>query len=442
MLSAALLALLVSLWACAALPPDNAPLPTLSPQRHQAPLTHNLQRNRPSQALYHLELLAREGGWTPALHRQAAAAWRQLGQPDRAFFHWQQILTSAPDALTLREVAVYHLDRAQWSQAADTLERLLEQEPNNAWASAQLGMLLAPLDPARAEPLLQRAMNDPVYLPVARALRVVLLENRAQDALDSLTIPLLVGLALVEQEQWHFAEAAFSHANALYLASNGSPLPEALAYMSLAQNRQGKDGSAAILQAVQLSPNDAQIRFLQALHYRHVGALEQSLNALIQAVALSPESPALYAELGTAYRLLGDYPQAERWLQAAVTFSGEAEPYPTLLQEFYAAEAVNLGDSGFEALQALLRTNPNNADALASTGWMYYIYGDEPLARETLAQALALAPRHPTASYYLARILIDSDEAADAVPLLEAVVAGEGAYAPEAARMLEVLSSS
>jgi len=414
-------------------------VPTLSPDLRLLQIDQN-QMQRPSQALYHIEAQAAQYGWTPELHHRAGDVWVQMGDPVRAAFHWEQ--APRTDPALLQSLGETYIAQTDWVRAQETLEELLDLAPGNTWASYHLGLMLAAYDPVRAETYLQQAALDVAYLDTARAVRVTLLENRSSDVLDNVGIPVLVGLTLVEQEEWAYAELAFQQANSLYLSATGEPLAEALAYISLAQNESGKDGTEAIRRAVALQPNDAQIRFLEALHYRHHGAYQTSLQAMIQSVALSPENPVLYAELGTSYRLIGDLEQAEYWLRAAVAFSDNEAAYQALLAQFYAEEAINLGSNGIAALDSALQNNPNDPDLLAGMGWAFYSLGDQEEGRGYLEQALQLSPTNPRARYYMARVLLGiGEEPQRARDLLTSVVEDGSAFSSEAQRILQTLNS-
>lgn len=417
-----------------------APLPTLSPQGHHIAINANQQRSRPVQALYHVEALAARVGWTPDLHRQAGDLWVRLGDDDRALFHWEQAAAHQDDLLLLRAIADIYLVRGDWAPATDTLERILTQQPDNAWANYHLGMIRAPFTPTAAEAHLRQAALDPLYNEPARAVRVAIIESQQQTD-EETRLPMLIGLAMIDHELWRYAELALDHANDVSLSTVGEPLPEALAYMSLAQDRQGKDGGAAIIAAVQLAPNDAQIRYLLALHYRYAENYPASRDAMIQAVWLSPENPALYAELGTAYRLLGEFEQAERWLQTAVEYSGNAPEYQRLLALFYAEEAFNLGSDGLLALDDMLNTYPDDPDLLAGMGWALFTLGEQAQGRAQVEQALAIDPDNPRATFYKAQMLLILEEDQElARQLLEQVAASDSSFAEDARRVLETMS--
>jgi tetratricopeptide (TPR) repeat protein len=413
-------------------------LPTLSPQGHNIAVGDNLRRNRPVQALYHIEALADRFGWTPDLHQQAGDLWHTLGDTDRALFHWQQAAITTEDAALLRTLADGYMLARRWGAAADALALLINLQPENTWANFHLGMLRAPYDAAAAEPYLRQAALDPLYNEAARAVRVALIENRDLFTFDPVQQPMLVGLTLIEQELWDYAALAFAEADALSRSLSGEPFPTALAYLSLAQDRQGSAGAAAIITAVQLSPNDPQIRFLLGLHRRHVGDYGSSLEAMIQAAALAPESAALYAELGTAYRLVGDLEEAERWFQTAVNLSGGDPEFERLLALFYAEEAFELGSGGLLAIEDALQDAPEDPNLLAGQGWALYAMGQTEAGIAQVQQALAVDPTNPRARYYRAQILlVEGENLTEARRILEALVASEGAFSLEAERLLE-----
>ncbi|MEM6527185.1 MAG: tetratricopeptide repeat protein [Chloroflexota bacterium] len=417
-----------------------AVIPTISPQGHNVAIASNQRQNRPVQALYHVEALAARAGWTADLHREAGDLWERIGDPEKALFHRLQATSQYNDALLWRQIAETYVDRREWGHAADSMARILEAEPQNTWASFHLGMLRAPFRPAEAEEYLRQAALDPLYNRAARAVRVTIIEAREDATIDEARLPMLVGLTMTEHDLWPYAELAFDHANTLAAAISEEPFAEALAYRGLAQDRQGVDGLDSMVAAVQADPNNAQIRYLLALHFRYTENYDASVNAMVQAVQLAPENPALYAELGTAYRLAGDLEQAEAWLQAAVATSNSAPEYVRLLGLFYADEALNMGYNGVTALDETLTMLPDDPDVLAGLGWAQFSTGNRELGRSQVDQALEIAPDNPRAMYYKARIILFDGVNTDvAVRLLEDVAATDNDFTIEAQRLLASL---
>src|SRR5262249_45727588 len=124
-------------------------------------------------------------------------------------------------------------------------------------------------------------------------------------------------------------------------AALAAPFPEALAYMGLAKDRQGKDGSVQVTEALTLAPQNAQVLYLSGLHLRSAFDYTDSLDAFQQAVAASPTNPAYAAELSTAFRLIGDLGSDEQWLKTAVQLSNNDPRFQALLDDFYAASPTN-----------------------------------------------------------------------------------------------------
>lgn len=290
-----------------------------------------LQRTgRPMQALYHIEAAALESGWTPQLLQRSGDLWREAGDLARAADYWAAAAQADPANIPLlRGLAETYIELQRWTEASDTLEHLVQLDPNNSFAHLRLALIQAPFNPQAAEAHLRVVLREPAYNDITLPLLEVV-TNEPSDPLISMR----VGLALIEQSLWSYAELAFRHA-----ATVSAPYAEALAYAGFARDNQGKDGAALIAQAVALEPDNARIRYIQGLHYRRTGSDRASIYVLMLAVSFDPENPAYYAELGTAYRLAGDLQAAEYWLKTAVEFSNDNPRFQEMLARFYAEEA-------------------------------------------------------------------------------------------------------
>lgn len=298
---------------------SNEPLTTL-----QQRLTDNLRRRRPVQALYQAENLASRVGWTPDLLRAAGEMAYELGDRARAAAYWQAIPDEATPVPLLRQLAGIYYETQDWANLADALDRLLAAAPDNTWAHFNRGWLLAAVQPEAALPHLQAAAHVSLYRDTAFELLSVMQTTRAH-------LPMQVGITLAQRGLWAEAEYAFDQA-----VSSDGPQAEALAYMAVARDQQGKDGQEAMERAVALASQNALVRFLQGLHLRMRNDLPGSLEAFQLAAALDPVNPAYAAELGTAYHLTDDLQQAETWLKRAVTLSGGDSRFQELLDTFYA----------------------------------------------------------------------------------------------------------
>lgn len=287
-------------------------------------LTTNLQKARPIQALYHLEVLASEKGWTGDLAHTAGDLWAQLGDLNRATAYWETAARLNPaDASVLQSLAQAQLDLQHWSEATLTLNRLLELNPDDEWAHYYLGVLQVAFTPEGAAENLEFVRHSPAYQSSVEALLAISSGDSAERAMQ-------VGIVLIDHDLWGVAEMVFQ-----YAALIGDPFPESLAYVGLARDYQGKSGRTQFEQALTLNPQASQVHYLYGLHLRLMNDIAGSLNAFQQAVKLDPLNPAYAAEFAVAYQQAGDFAQAEYWFKQALTLSGNDARFQELLTQFY-----------------------------------------------------------------------------------------------------------
>lgn len=321
---AVLLALLVLIVAAFTLLRFDPPAQPLANPTER--LNLNVRQGRLMQALYQVQATAEQTAWTPQLHWQAGDLWAQAGDLTRSLPHWEAAALEIGDPALLQKLADGYVQTQRWTSASETLQQLLTIDPDNQWAHYHLGLIRAAFDSSAARQHLQIAARVPDFGEVSAAVLTAL------DGDESL-LAMNVGLALAGAELWPYAELAFQHA-----ADTDFPFAEAQAYVGIARDWQGKDGGAAIEQAVALDARSPIVHYLQGLHLRFAQDYRASLNALVQAVALDPLNPAFYTELGTAYQLADDVASAERWLKMAVEISDDPR-FAAALEQFYAESA-------------------------------------------------------------------------------------------------------
>lgn len=300
------------------------PLYWLSAQTTPDPLTAAQQSNRPLQALYQVEVLASQSGWTFDLARTAGDLWQDLGNTARAVDYWEAaIRLNSDDAPVQRKLAQGYLTLQRWSLAAVTLDKLVQLLPDDAWTHYQLGLLGVVSNAANAAEHLQIAARSALYQAISDDLLAITTTDTVNRAMQ-------VGVVLADHTEWAAAERAFQ-----YAADFQNLFPEALAYLGLARDNQGKNGRPQIEQAVTFAPQNAQVQYLYGLHLHLTGDDEASRDALERAAYLEPLNPAFAAELGLAYQRAGSFAQAEYWLQQAVTRSNGDARFQELLTQLY-----------------------------------------------------------------------------------------------------------
>lgn len=405
-------------------------LPPTPPPDYRLAIDENRRSGRPLQALYWLQAQADADGWTTAAHREAGDLWWQTGDAPRALYEWELVASEVPeDTQLIRALAAAYIDMGWWPQAVAALDRLAVLTPDDLWVQLQLGLIRAPMNPSAALSHLRRARAEAGYEETADRLLAVV-ENAPSDP----DLSMRVGLVLMDMSLWPYAEQAFTYAGVL-----NDPYPLALAYTGLMRDRQYKDGSAWLNEAMRLSPDDPDVLLVQALHLRAQGDYAASRDVLAAAVQLAPDQPVLYAELGLAYQQLGELTEAEYWLQMAVRFSNQDARYLEMLALFYADSAAGLTPEGVEALFAAAAQNAT-PDARAGVAWALFQQGQRDRGLEMIDGLLAQQPEHSRAQYYKALMLLDNDDPEAARPLLLRLSEKPSEFRAEALRLLAGLS--
>lgn len=431
----ALLAFLILIWSAVyhllSIPSDLTVLPTLAASSVSL-MNDNLVQGRLMQALYQAEAQAARTGWTPELLTAAGTIWYTSGDPLLAVDYWQAAVQLAPDQVSLvRRLAETLIEVQRWPEAVDALNHLVTLTPDDRWVHYQLGVILAASNPPEATIYLQTAALEGAYQETANALLAVMSPTGDADG------AMRVGTELAGRNLWPYAELAFT-----YAAAAQQSFPEALAYIGLARDRQGKDGGEQIAAALRLAPDNAQVMYLDGLHLRTVGDTVGSLDMLLRAAIIEPENPAFAAETGTAYQLVGDLEQAEAWLKIAVTLSGNNPDFERLLTLFYAEEGFNLNEDTLQQLRDIVDRLPDDPNTLAGYGWALHLLGDDAEALTQLDASLAISPDNPRALYYKGLLWLDSPDEGErraALDLLKRAAASDGEFGIEAQRILSEL---
>lgn len=408
-----------------------AAYPTAQPTPdHQTLIVQSRNQNRWMQTLYHIETQALASGWTPDLYRQAGDVWWEMGDISRAIPYWSGALESINDVDLLRTVANSYINLGEWTLARQTLEKLLKLKPDDEWSNYQMGMILAAFNPIKS-----KLFFDAVPLESPFSQTVVAVRNELSTDPSDPLISFRVGLTLVNLKQWDYAELAFEHASDI-----SYPNPQALAYLGWVKSRQGKDGSPWVDLATSLAPEDPEVWYLRGLHFRAIADYVESLDAISQSVLLAPNNAGLYAELGTAFGLVGNVEQAEYWLDYAVDASANTPEYQQILENFYIETAYVSPAKIIDSL-ATSALDSNNPDLLAAYGWALHSSGNSDDGLEQIDRALELDPNNPRALLDKARILLETERQAEAVPILEHVAQTYTPFGQEAQALLAQLAT-
>ncbi len=417
-------------------PSDIIVVPTAAPPLNANTYDYHVSQNQLQLALYHLEADASRVGWTAQDHIRAGNLWRDMGDLGRALPHWEAAIITEPNANLLRQIADIYIERGAWNIAWERIQVLLTLTPNNAWALYHGGLIIAPSDPATAFGYLGRvAASDSDFADVAQSVL-----DAIGDTQTNSDVILRVGTQLAAAEEWSLAENAFQYASDLYY-----PFAESTAYVGLMRILQGKNGERWITEAITIDSQNAVVRYIAGVYWRSAGDFLKSESELINAVILDSDNPSYHAELGNTYRATGNYLDAEVWLQTAVILSDSDPLFVEVLEQFYA-------DENFSQTQAIIGIQPDSVEttdainpiatnqdpsAISASGWAAYLQGNTEAGLLYIEQALAIQPDNPRALFDKARIFLETDRVAEAIPLLQQVANGESVFAGPAQGLLD-----
>ncbi len=263
--------------------------------------------------------------------------------------------------------------REDWETARRKLVAVLELEPQNGQVRQRLGAVLFRLDKQEEafETLKQAVQDTPALEPAAVTMgRLMTQKGNARKA-----------------EEW------FDHA--LKLEPSSVRVRAARASWLLDQGR-AQAARAEIEEAVKLDPAAREARRLQGLvawHLRDLAAAETILDPLYR------EAP---TELATADLLA-----------------------LCLVDQDDAVKRAR----GLQLAEANARQSPRSHQAIATLGWAHYRSGHLDQAEKLLRAAVQGVSVSPDIAYYLARVLADKGQSADARKLLQSASALTGAFA-------------
>lgn len=422
---AVLLALLLFVLLLAALALSRSASPTES--RATSSPTMNPRSLR---SLYEIEQLALTEGWDAVLHQQAGDWWQALGRPQLALQHWEASLQFSENARLRRRTAELYLQGGAWNRAFVHIERLLAVQPNAPWALFLAGSLIAPTDPQAAEGYLVQAAahseNEDRQRVIAEMLAVL------ADVDSELSLSSRVGAALAREGYWSLAENAFQIA-----AAQQHPFPEALAFVALARQQQGKSGRAWVQDALQRAPENALVQYAAGVYWRNEGDYPRSVSALLTAIILAPENASFYAALGYTHWAAGNIAEANYWLQSAAEMSDDDPVILEALERLRLEESYLLPLPQWLAVTAQRATSEDDPALLTAQGWALHLSGQSEAGLQRIEQALSIDPDYPRALYDKARILLDTGRNPDeAAAILQALAAGDSPFATPARRLL------
>lgn len=361
---------------------------------HEALADYCLDRNRLDCALILVESEADATGWNARLHGQAARILVRMSRSVQASLHWHA-LVSSPDAPSdLRReawngIGGLAVSRRDWTTLEQAATQLVLLDPNDRQGNLWRGLLTIATDPRAGSDALTRTGGDPLALRIQSGM------SQLYAQVDPGSLAFEAGLVLLEAEQYGFAERALKLA-----ISAGIQDGVAFAYLGVAQDYLGEDGSDMLGRAVAIAPNDAQVRLLEALHLRLRGQPSAALNVLNQVGSANPRDPYVALELGRTTRALGLLADAHDWFAQAVYLAPQERSFAEVQALFLLEENYELAGRGLIALTASNQRFPESGMIWTALAWAQVNSNQPNLALQSFEKAIQYSPNDPHPYFY------------------------------------------
>jgi tetratricopeptide (TPR) repeat protein len=332
-----------------------------------------------------------------------AKAYQEIGDLPSAMNAWQHAL---PLAEAYRNLAQDQRRMGNFQAALTSWRASLAQEPQNATALYQAGLLELTVAPQEALPLLmQAAQIDPALDTSVQNLRSAL---NAAFLSDDLAYQLVIsGRALGALGEWDLATEAFRNATAVR-----PDYGEAWAWLSEARQQQGQDGSSEIERALANDSGSAMLQSLYGLYLLRQKQPGQALEAFQKAAALEPEEPGWQVALGGAYEQAGDLVSALEHYQRAVELAPDQAAVWRALAEFSLRNGVDLTGTGLPAARRLVELAGSDWQSVDIAGQILLENGDTIGAEALLKKALELDPTQAATSLHLGMLYLQTGDRA------------------------------
>jgi tetratricopeptide (TPR) repeat protein len=385
-------------------------------------------------AIAALNVTVARTGWTPDLHIALGDAYAGKNDLDQALTHWEAALPDRlNDAGLLNKLARTYEAQGRYPEASAVLRSLVALEPQNAVARYRFGLVLSVIDPASAPQHLALAAGmDPSVAPFAASLNNAV--EAGLKAGDQAYTYGIIGYTLIAVREYALAKAALLRA-----IEERSDFADAYAYLGLAEDELGNDGTYAFDRAFAIKPDLPLAHYLVGLHYRRTGEVDKAIQSLQKAFELDPSNAAAAAELGSIYSDAADVPNAENWYRQAVRVAPEDGTFWLLLAQFYAGHELRLDNDALLSARKAVELDPASVQAYDTLGYVYYLNEQFAEAETNLLKARELDPTQPSVYFHLGLVYLDSNRLTESKENLEKAV-DLGAGGPIAEQAFKALA--
>ncbi|HWQ46416.1 MAG TPA: tetratricopeptide repeat protein [Longilinea sp.] len=305
-------------------------------------------------------------------------------------------------------------DESDIPGAWDTVQREVEDDPNDPLLAYQAALLAVTVEPEHAQPWIDNAIgSNPDYLT---AMQPVLEAMQALEA-DPAYFRVRMAQALGSLYSWDLAAYLLQESIAI------SPeYVDAWALLGEAHQQMGLAGGDELERAESLDPRADLVRALMGLYWRRQGQPDQALvyyDALAQA---HPQEAEWQMEAGASLAEMGDLVSALVRYQNGVTLEPQSSEAWLGLAAFSLQYSVDLSQIGLPAARQAVRYSPASAEAVTTLGLILATQGDEDTARRFFLRSIVIDPLYFSPVIYLAQLELSAGNVSRSRLYLEYVI--------------------
>jgi tetratricopeptide (TPR) repeat protein len=328
-------------------------------------------------------------------------AYQMQGELSSALTAWEKAIPLAP---AYGNLASAERSLGNLTNAIQYWHETLDQEPENANAHYNLGMLLAATSPERALPELMQAVTlNPEFEIQVRNLRLAL--NTALLVEDHAYQFLVSGRALGALGEWDLALVAFRNAIA-----ERSTYADAWAWLGEAEQQNGQDGTLEIEKALTFGYNSGFGQGMYGMYLQRQGQTERALAAFQKAAELEPANPSWQMALGTASEQTGDLVAAYNYYLQAVTLAPEEASTWRVLVTFCVNNEVDVELTGLPAVRKLIDLAPEDWRSYDLAGQIEFLREEYSSAETYLNKAIEMSPSQAAPVLHLGLVALQTGD--------------------------------
>jgi tetratricopeptide (TPR) repeat protein len=322
-------------------------------------------------AISAFERNASQEGNSPMSQYMLGNAYLASGDKVRAVQTWVSLAADSSAPIGVFE-SLYSQQRSDENinGAIQTLRIWLDRQPDNAELNYRLGLLLGVQQPQESVGYLNVAARlDDNYL--AKANRLLAALEKIMQTEGAAARKMIAGQAYASLGEWDMAKMVFSQ-----VVQESPQYADAWAFLSIAKEQMGLDGSFDLDKAAQLDNRSVVVQGFQALKWRMDDSPDLALLNYYYLADQDPLRGIWQIELGNTLGEMGDATSALSHFQKAVTIEPENPQVWLALVEFCVTNGIEVRTTALPAARQALTLAPGDPSALDLFGRVLGALGD------------------------------------------------------------------